>query len=283
MTLNPKQRYFLSASHEGFKKIAYVEWGKPTAKRTFICVHGMTRNGRDFDYLAKALVKTYDCRVVCPDLIGRGMSDWFEDASRYKFAQYIADMNALIARLDVEDVEWIGTSLGGMIGIVVAAMPNSPIKRLIVNDVGPHVPRFALLRIAKYIKKCPELDTLQQVEVELRERYAPFGTLSDKHWAHIVKYGHKKLDNGKFIFNYDPRIVNIFWILIGSNIWSSWDSLTCPVMVIHGENSDILTNKTLEKMRILQPKTHIYSVADTGHAPALMADDQVQAIVDWVK
>jgi pimeloyl-ACP methyl ester carboxylesterase len=186
--VTPRLRSLLGLSLGGFHRIAYWEWGREDAERTVICVHGLTRQGRDFDLLARTLARR-GCRVVCPDLVGRGRSDWLRDPEGYMLLQYGADMNALLARLDVEEVDWVGTSLGGLIGMILAAQPGTPIRRLVINDIGPFIPGSALRRLGTYLNgPQPAFPDLAAAEVWFRETLAPYGELADEHWRHLVEH-----------------------------------------------------------------------------------------------
>jgi pimeloyl-ACP methyl ester carboxylesterase len=163
-----------------------VEWGEATNPRVLLCVHGLTRNGRDFDYVAKALSDAY--RVICPDIVGRGRSDWLADKQLYSFVTYCADLTALLARLDSQAFDWVGTSMGGLIGMILAAQPNSPIRRLVLNDAGPFVPKAAPKRILGYVGTAPSFPKLADAEKYLRKVLAPYGALTDEHWAHLARH-----------------------------------------------------------------------------------------------
>src|SRR3712207_4093075 len=172
-------------SKAGFHEMAYVEWGPQQSERVVICVHGLTRQGRDFDPLAAHLA-ALGYRVICPDLVGRWQSGRLLDPSEYTLPQYCSDMSALIARSGTSQVDWIGTSLGGLIGLTLAGLPGHPIRRLVVNDIGPVVPIPGLQRIAQYVAEMPPaFDSLDEAERYLRQVLAPFGDLSDEHWQHL--------------------------------------------------------------------------------------------------
>ncbi|MDX1562966.1 MAG: alpha/beta fold hydrolase, partial [Gammaproteobacteria bacterium] len=189
----------------GFHRLTYTEWGSDQ-DRTVVCVQGLSRNGRDFDYLAAALEN--DCRVVCPDIVGRGDSDWLEDKTHYTFPTYCADLTALIARLDRETVDWVGTSMGGLLGMILAAQPNTPIRRLVINDAGPFVPRAAPERILAYVGTAPPFESLPAVEQYLREMLAPYGDMADEYWTHLAKHGSRRTDDGHYVLAYDPGIAD---------------------------------------------------------------------------
>ncbi len=167
--------------------MAYVAWGDGEAASNVVCVHGLTRNGRDFDDLASRLAENR--RVVCPDVVGRGVSDWLPDPAQYQTPQYVSDMAALIARMDVGWVDWVGTSMGGLIGMALASQAGTPIRRLVLNDVGPFIPKSALERIAEYCGKAKPFADIDALEHYLRQVHAPFGPLADPQWRHLAEHG----------------------------------------------------------------------------------------------
>lgn len=204
-----KREHFLRLSRSGFHKVSYLDWGDATADQVVICVHGLTRNARDFDTLARALGTNR--RVLCPDIVGRGQSDWLTIKEDYGYPQYLADMAALIARVTEglpadAQVDWVGTSMGGLIGMMLAAQPNSPIGRLVVNDVGPVLPRAAPQRIATYVGKAPRFPALADAVRYVRTVSAPFGPLSDAEWLHLTTHNVRQGSDGQFEMNYDPGI-----------------------------------------------------------------------------
>lgn len=234
-----QQKSLLCLSTAGFHKIAYTEWGDPNARQTIVCCHGLTRNSRDFDALAAQLSK--HARVVCPDIVGRGDSDWLSDPTQYSYPQYCADMNALIARLDVDQLDWIGTSMGGLIGMTLAAQAKTPLRRLIVNDVGPFVPKAALQRIANYIGLDSCFLSIDAIEAYMRKIFASFGPLNDKQWQHIAKHSHRLRPDGSFTLAYDPAIaVNVKMAVQDWDLWSIWDRITIPTLALRGAESDLL-------------------------------------------
>ena len=179
----------------GFHRIVYREWGEPDHPHVVVCVHGLTRNSRDFDPLAAHLAKRR--RVICPDIAGRGESPWLPHPGDYGYPLYLSDMAALIARAGVETVDWVGTSMGGLIGMFLAAQPGNPIRRLVMNDVGPLVPKAALERLASYVGVDPAFDGLPQLEQYLRQICAPFGPLTDAQWQHLARHSARQRDHGK--------------------------------------------------------------------------------------
>ncbi|MBL0942329.1 MAG: alpha/beta hydrolase [Alphaproteobacteria bacterium] len=278
--VTPQVKGLLGLNPIGFHHISYNEWGAEKTQNTLICVHGLTRNSHDFDALAQQLsLKT---RVICPDIVGRGQSDRFSNPKLYGFPQYLNDMTALIARLNVTQLDWLGTSMGGLIGMFLAIQPNSPIKRLILNDVGPYIPAAALRRIGRYAKSPPSFQARKDAEIYIRRIYAPFGLLSDKQWQHITKHSIRQVEN-TYILDYDPAVIqNLRFKIRSINLWPVWEKVKCPVLVIRGENSDILTVKTLTQMQGTCPNLEVLTVKDAGHAPALMDLAQINVIKAWL-
>ena len=184
--------------------MAYLEWGDPRNNRVLVCVHGLTRSARDFDRLAQAMSEHY--RVVCPDVAGRGDSEWLADPALYVIPQYVADMVTLIARLDVEQVDWLGTSMGGLIGLFLAAQKGSPIARLVMNDAGPVVTRTSLERIGSYLGVWPTLPTIEAAEAFVRAVSAPFGPHTDAEWRFLTEVVVRRNADGSYRMHYDPRI-----------------------------------------------------------------------------
>jgi len=266
----------------GFHRVAYYDWGERANPRTVVCVHGMTRNGRDFDYLARTLAP--QMRVICPDVVGRGASDWLSHAEDYGYPVYVSDMAALVARAGAEQVDWVGTSMGGLIGMMLAAQPGSPIRRLVVNDIGPVIPKAALERLALYIGKAPRFATLNDLERYLRTVSAPFGPLTDDQWRHLAEHSSCRCDDGGFAMHYDPAIAQAFaGELRDVVLWPVWDAVRCPTLVLRGRQSDLLTAETAEEMMRRGPKARLLQFDGMGHAPALMAEDQIAVVRDFLE
>lgn len=276
-----RQGAVLGLSPAGFHRVAYTEWGDPANSRVVVCCHGLTRNGRDFDALAADLAR--DFRVVCPDIVGRGASDWLKDPAHYGYPQYCADMSVLIARLAVPDLLWVGTSMGGLIGMTLAAQTGSPIRRLVINDVGPFVPKAALLRIADYVGLDNRFSSLDAVENHLRKVLAPFGPLTDAQWRHLVEHGHRRREDGTFALAYDPAIAgNVKLAVQDWDLWALWDRVSCPTLVIRGAQSDLLLPETAAEMTQRGPHAECVTWEGMGHAPALMAPEQIAAVRQWL-
>ncbi|MEM8950495.1 MAG: alpha/beta hydrolase [Pseudomonadota bacterium] len=263
-------------------RLSYTVFGDPDAGRTVICVHGLTRNGRDFDALASAIAdKAF---VICPDVVGRGRSDWLDDPSGYDVPTYAGHMLQLIQHLGVAEVDWIGTSMGGLIGMGIAAMEESPIRRLVLNDVGPFIPKAALERIGAYLGLELTFDDLAALEDHLRQIHAPFGPLSDEQWAHLAVHSARQREDGKVVLSYDPNIAAPFknTPLEDVDLWALWETIRCPTLVVRGAESDLLLEDTAERMTTTGPKADLYTVDGAGHAPALMASDQIETIKTWL-
>lgn len=267
-------------SPAGLHRMAYTEWGDPRNPKTLVCVHGLTRCARDFDFLAESLAAEY--RVVCPDVIGRGQSDWLKNKALYRVPQYVADMVTLIARLDVEQVHWLGTSMGGVIGMALAAQENTPIARLVLNDVGPVLTAASLVRIGEYVGKDPRFDSFAQAEQFVRSVSATFGQFSDAQWRHLTEHVVRVAADGKIEFRYDPGIAEPFWRDMGENrdieLWPIYDAIRCPTLVLRGASSDLLLPETVAQMGQRGPRARSVEIPAVGHAPMFMIPDQVDVV-----
>lgn len=260
----------------GFHWMRYVEWGDPSNARVLVCVHGLTRNGRDFDHVARSLSDAY--RVICPDIVGRGRSDWLRDASDYNYPVYLGDLTTLLAKIGVETVDWLGTSMGGILGMILASLPGSPVRKFVINDVGCFIPQAAIERIGQYLGKDPPYDSIEALEADLR-RVSPFGELTAEQWRHLAVTSARQADDGRWRFRYDPGIAKNFNAAPPADVdlRAYWNGVHGPVLVVRGEHSDLLLAETLAEMR-QRPRTESLVVANTGHCPMLMDDTQVGAI-----
>ncbi|MDI9818383.1 MULTISPECIES: alpha/beta fold hydrolase [unclassified Legionella] len=295
-----KQDYFLGASPEGFHKVVYSEWGKSNGQQSaVICVHGLTRNRHDFDPLASFL-SLKDYHVFCPDIVGRGDSGWLKNANLYNYRQYIIDMNNLIARTGAKQIDWIGTSMGGLMGIILAALPNSPVRSLVLNDISPQIPVEAIRRLGEYVGKYPEFSSEQEAKQYFQSIYTSFGPLSEEQWEHITKNSIQTSASGSFMVKIDPKIKEtktksqilrelfshprraLEGILFDIDLWHLWQAVKCPVLVIHGKNSDILLPEHIEKMQKTHPNVNVIEIENAGHAPALFAQTEHEKISTWL-
>jgi pimeloyl-ACP methyl ester carboxylesterase len=266
----------------GFHRVAYREWPGPGAGRSVICVHGLTRNGHDFDALADALSATH--RVVCPDIAGRGESEWLAQPADYDFPVYGADMAALIARLDVAEVDWVGTSMGALIGMKLAAQPRSPIRRLVINDVGPLIAKEGIARIGAYVGQDPSFGDSAEFEAAMRSRFATFGSLTDAQWRHLANHSARRKADGSLGFAYDPHIADPFRAkpAVDEDLWEEYDAVRCPTLLLRGAQSDILRPADAQAMTRRGPRARLIEFAGIGHAPALMAADQIATVRDFL-
>lgn len=275
------ENHFLGLGPHGFHRVHYTEWGNPANPRVLICVHGLTRTGRDFDALAQALAADY--RVFCPDVVGRGQSDWLAHKGDYGYPLYLSDMAALIARSGAERVDWVGTSMGGLIGMFIAAQPGSPIRKLVINDVGPFIPKAGLERIAGYVGKPVQFADLDEMERYVRTIAAPFGALTDAQWRHLTVHAARRLDSGGYGFAYDPAIAEPFRSTLEDiDLWPVWEAVRCPVLVLRGAQSDMLTQADTQAMKTRRPGVEVVEFAGIGHAPALLDDAQIAVVRNWL-
>jgi len=317
MSVSFSQRSFLSLSPGGFHRIAYLDWGKHSAAEVVVCVHGLSRNSRDFDFLARELAR--DCRVICPDVVGRGDSEWLSDKSDYSFSTYLADAAALIARITAPvppasfgtfrgrrkaaegpaQIDWVGTSMGGLIGMLLAAKRASPIRRLVLNDVGPFISWGSLYRLKGYTAGGGAFKSLAEVEAHLRDACAPFGPLTDEQWRHLAEHSAAPSGDGLqpsvYHLRYDPAIGDSRRVsapdpefplgpnfLAGIDLWSTWAEIRCPTLVLRGADSDVLSRDTMLQMQARRPGVEVLELPGIGHAPALMSHDQIAAVREFL-
>ncbi|HLN25154.1 MAG TPA: alpha/beta hydrolase [Patescibacteria group bacterium] len=277
-----RQKHISALGAYGFHRVAYTEWGDPANPRVLVCVHGLSRTGRDFDLVAKALADGW--RVVCPDMPGRGDSEWLVVKASYVLPTYLSVCAALIARLDVEQVDWLGTSMGGMIGMSLAALPGSPIRRLILNDIGPFLPATGLTRISSAVGSDPQFATLTDAEAYLRQAMATFGITRDEDWRHVAETSTRPAAGGGLRLHYDPTIAaaSIPPTIEDISFWPVWDQIRCPTLTLRGEDSDILTKDTAAEMTQRGPKSALVEFPGCGHAPALFEPEQIAVVKDWL-
>jgi pimeloyl-ACP methyl ester carboxylesterase len=311
MSVTFSRHSFLSLSQAGFHRIAYLDWGKRSASQVVVCVHGLSRNSRDFDWLARDLAR--DCRVVCPDVVGRGDSEWLADKGDYRFSTYLSDAASLIARITAPappvafgtlrplrgraladgpaQIDWVGTSMGGLIGMLLAAKRGSPIRRLVLNDVGAFIPWGSLYRMKGYVAGGGNFRDLAGVEAYLREACATFGPLEEAQWRHLAETSAARSEDGSYRLRYDPAIGNTMRvgapdpelplgpnILSGIDLWKTWAETRCPTLIVRGAESDVLSRDTAQQMQAMRPGVELLELPGVGHAPALMSYDQIAAV-----
>lgn len=270
------------SSPAGLHRMAYKEWGDPANPRVLVCVHGVTRVADDFDALAAALSDRY--RVVCPDVAGRGRSQRLQDPAHYVVPQYVADMVTLIARVtpDDEGVHWFGTSMGGLIGMILAAFPDSPVKRLVLNDIGPVLDAAALARIGQYIGQDLRFASYADGAAYVRDVSAAFGPHSDAEWDKLARDVLVRLPDGQWTRHYDPALAAPFAALTPqrahedeARLWQAFDAIRCPTLLVRGERSDLLSRATAEEMTRRGPRPRLVEIAGVGHAPTFVQPEQI--------
>ncbi|HEY3460039.1 MAG TPA: alpha/beta hydrolase, partial [Casimicrobiaceae bacterium] len=255
----PRTRRFQSLSPHGFHRVVYYEWGAPDNDHVVICVHGIGRNGRDFDVLGEALAPTH--RVLAVDMPGRGQSEWLREPMDYVTPVYLTTLTALIARSGAENVSWVGTSMGGILGMVSAAQPETPVQRLVVNDVGPTIEPAALQRIAQYFGTDPTFASYDEIAAYVRTISAPFGPLTDAQWDHVVRTTVRRRDDGRWVIGYDPRIAIPFRAQTAApDLWPLWDAIRCPTLVLRGAQSDLLSHATAQAMAARGPRARVAEI-----------------------
>jgi pimeloyl-ACP methyl ester carboxylesterase len=278
----PRRLQLRGLSAHGFHRVVYYEWGDAANPRVVICVHGVGRNARDFDVVGEALAPTH--RVLAVDMPGRGNSDWLADPRDYTFPTYLTTLTALISRSGAEEVDWIGTSMGGLLGMVVAAQPKSPIRRLVINDVGPQIEAVALARIGGYFGQDPTFATYAEIEAYIRDISAPFGPLTDKQWEFMTHTNVRERADGRWGLAYDPGIAVPFrQAPAPPDLWPVWDAIKCPTLVLHGAQSDLLSSEVAQQMTQRGPKPRVIEFAGVGHAPMLLLPEQFLPVVDFLR
>ena len=266
--------------------MAYWEWGDPQNPNVLLCVHGLSRQGRDFDTLARALAGEY--RVVCPDVVGRGQSDWLTDPMGYALPAYVADMVSLLARLNARTLDWVGTSMGGLIGLGVASLPGNPIRRLVLNDVGPTIQFEAIARIGTYLGMAMHWGSVDEAADFLRSISVGFGEHTREQWLALTR-PMLKADGAGFKTRYDPAIAVPFRAITPeiaahgqAALWKAFDAVTCPTLLLRGADSDLLTADTAAAMTQRGPKAELHEFANVGHAPTLIAPTQVAVVREFL-
>ncbi len=277
--------------------MAYWQWGNPQAGHVIICVHGLSRQGRDFDVLAQALVAQADgaVRIVCPDVVGRGKSDWLKDPMGYQIPSYAADMLALLAQLKPSTLDWVGTSMGGLIGMVICGQPGLPlpasVRKLVLNDVGPTIQFQALQRIGQYLGNAPRFESLEQAAQAMWAISTSFGPHTPAQWLALSQHMVKPMDDaqGGVALHYDPAIAVPFRAVTkesaaqgGAALWQVYDNIKASTLLVRGANSDLLSHDTAQAMAERGPKARLVEFEGVGHAPTLIAADQVQTVADFL-
>jgi pimeloyl-ACP methyl ester carboxylesterase len=278
-------------------RMAYWQWGDPANPHVVLCVHGLTRQGRDFDVLAQAL--SQGARVVCPDVVGRGQSDWLQDPQAYQIPTYAADMLALLAQLHqqapIQTLDWLGTSMGGLIGLAVLGTPGLPlpvpVRRCVLNDVGPVLEWTALQRIGTYLGNTGRFDTVQQAADAMWAISTSFGPHTPQQWLALSQHMVKALVPGEpaLTLHYDPNLAVPFRNFSAESaaageaaLWGLYDNITAQTLLLRGAQSDLLSAATAASMGQRGPKARLVEFAGVGHAPTLIADAQRAEVVGFL-
>ncbi|QNP59649.1 alpha/beta fold hydrolase [Paenacidovorax monticola] len=286
----------------GMHRMAYWEWnatGDARHPHVIVCVHGLSRQGRDFDTLARRL--SAHARVICPDVVGRGHSDWLADPMGYQVPQYAADMLALLAQLHAQasigTLDWVGTSMGGLIGMAVAGQPGLleasllpvPVRRLVLNDVGPAIAWQALQRIGQYLGQPAHFASIEQAADALWSISSSFGPHTRAQWLALTRPMLRPAPEGGFALHYDPAIAVPFRTVTEETaqagealLWQLYDQITARTLLLRGAESDLLARATADAMAQRGPRARLLEFGGVGHAPTLVADDQVQAVAAFL-
>jgi len=271
----------------GLHSMAYKEWGDPHNPNVLVCVHGVTRVSDDFDIMARQFAQTY--RVICPDVVGRGRSGRLRNPQYYVIPQYVSDMVTLLARLDAETVDWFGTSMGGLIGLGLASLPENPIRRLVLNDIGPSINAAALARIGDYIGQDVRFATFDEAQQFIRTISATFGPHTDEQWHKLAADVLRQDQDGKWGRHYDLRLAEPFKTMTPeaasmgeAALWAAYDAITCPTLLVRGELSDLLLPEVAQAMTERGPKAQLVEIAGVGHAPTFMHAEQIKLAEDFL-
>ena len=295
----PTLNYVTCPDASGGHRMAYWQWGDPLAGHVIVCVHGLSRQGRDFDVLAQALLARagQPLRIVCPDVVGRGRSDWLKDPRGYEIATYAADMLAMLAGLHrqaaVRALDWLGTSMGGLIGIAVCGTPGlplpAPVRRLVLNDVGPAIQWQALQRIGTYLGNTGHFETVEQAAGAMWAISTSFGPHTAAQWLALSQAMVRALPEGGFTLHYDPAIAVPFRTMSEqaaaqgqAALWQLYDNIHAQVLVTRGAASDLLARETALAMTQRGPRARLVEFEGVGHAPTFVADNQIEAVASFL-
>jgi pimeloyl-ACP methyl ester carboxylesterase len=268
----------------GPHQLHYTEWGRRNSARTVVCVHGYSGSARDFDFLSRALAG--GARVVCIDMPGRGASDWLPSALHYHFGQFLSDIDTVIAKLGVAHVDWVGTSMGGLLGMLLASRTATPVRRLVLNDVGAFVPMDALQEISGNLSAPERFASRADVESHVRRTHRDWGDMSDAQYRHLAHHHSRRLDDGGYRLHYDPRIAQLMQPLPlapGMFFWDAWYRVRCPVLVLRGERSRVLPASVASTMARIKSNTEVVEISGAGHAPALMSSPEIGIVRDFLE
>lgn len=271
-----------TVGESGPHSMAVHHWHGANATRQMICVHGLTRQGRDFDFLAEAAThKGYE--VFCPDMPGRGQSDWLTHTLSYNVGTYVADMVHFMDARGIQQVDWVGTSMGGLIGMTLAAFFPQRIRKFVINDIGPFIPKEAMQRLKDYVGRQTAFSTREEAAKVLRATLAPWALEEERFWQHLITHSLITQPDGSVKLHYDAEIKQAFFAVEGDvDMWPLWEKIICPVLVLRGAESDLLTAETAQKMTETGPKAQLITYPGIGHAPGLMSQSQITDVLGWL-
>lgn len=273
----------------GFHAIRGVEWGDRDNPKTVLCVHGLTRNARDFDFLARELAR--DFRVIAPSVAGRGKSEWLKNHAWYSYPLYVSDVLAMAEHMNIKNAHWVGTSMGGIIGMMIAAVKPDLMDKVVLNDIGAFIPADGLNRIGVYVRDEVRFKNEAEMLERMKKIFAPFGLTRDDQWRHLFDHSVRKNQDGSYSLDYDPAIGKAFKDADGKfqaasdiELWHFWNAMHHPVLLVRGADSDILLKQTADEM--LQSKkgapAELAEFQGFGHAPPLMQEDQIRLVKNWL-
>jgi len=285
-----ESEYFVVGRHApaGGRKLGYVEWGDSSNSRVAVCVHGLTRNCRDFDWLARSLAETH--RVLAIDVAGRGRSEWPATPAGYALDIYIDDIRELLVHLGIAEVDWVGTSMGGVMGMLVAGSAAADerclIRKLVLNDIGPFLASAPMTALAARVGHATSFADMGEAEAYQREVCSAWGTLPADRWVRLAEHSVREVESGGYTYHHDPRIGDVVRARMPApdlDIWPIWDRIECPVLVTRGADSEILSASTASEMTGRGPGATLVEYPGIGHTPSLMVDDQIATVVDWIR
>ena len=275
----------------GLHRMSYKEWGDESNPNVLVCVHGVTRVGDDFDNMARALAGDY--RVICPDIVGRGRSGWLKNPQLYRIPQYVSDIVTLLARVlpdgEPQQVDWFGTSMGGLIGLGLASLPDNPVRKLVLNDIGPVLAPIALQRIGDYIGQDLRFDTFDEAAKFIRDVSLTFGPHTEDEWHKLATDVLRQDKDGKWVRHYDMGLALPFRSATPESaeadeamLWAAYDAIRCPTLLVRGAESDLLSPETAALMAQRGPKPTLVEIPGVGHAPTFIHDDQIAIVKQFL-
>jgi pimeloyl-ACP methyl ester carboxylesterase len=288
--LPARENHYYGINQHGFNQIVYDDWGNELDP-IIICVHGLTGNAHDFNWIAPHLVDS-GYRVISVDMPGRGRSEFLKDPKDYNYKRYLEDLTSLFAHLGINEnntVDWLGVSMGGLLGIILASMDKSPIKNMIINDIGPSMPKEDLKLISQYISQEYRFQSLKEMENFMRQtRGLTWGPITDDQWEKMAKNNARSLEDGSITYAFDPNIAEVFSKEpVGDvDLWRCWDSIKSNILILRGSESTIFPEEVAADMCKRGPgkdgNVELITIKGCGHVPSLMEPNQIKSVCDWL-